>query len=454
MNSKHDVSAVDDLDIESEIQQLETIASKLIKMATAKGATQAEVGFSKSLGLSVKVRDRDIETLEFNRDNGLGLTVYFGDKKGSASSTDLSEKGLEYAVEAACNIAKYTQEDPYSGLIDASFLAKEAIDLELDHPCGLTAEQAKTIALECEQAGLSQQGIYQSEGASFNCHRGIRYLANSHGFSAAVPSTRQSLSCVLIAKDEQGMQRDYDYSVSRDFNQLESPETIGLSAAKKVVQRLGAKSIKTQKAPVLMMPDMARGLVGHFCSAIRGGSLYRKSSFLLDSLNQRVFPEFVSFNEKPFIKGGLASAWFDSDGMQTREQAIVEQGEVKTYLLDSYSARRLELQPTGHAGGLHNLQVQTGELGFDDLVKKMQRGLIVTDVMGQGVNLVTGDYSRGASGFWVESGEVQHFVEEITIASNLKDMFANLVAIGNDVDKRSSNLTGSWLLDEMTIAAS
>lgn len=444
--------AADELNVAEEVSKLEEVGERLIKQALAKGASQVEVGVSKDLGLSVQVRNQQVETLEYNRDNSFGLTVYFGQKKGIATTSDLTPEGLSLAVDAACNIAKYTQPDPCSGLADKSLMASQAIDLKLDIPMGITAEKAQSLAKECELAGTSENKVSQSEGASFSSHRNIRFYANSHGFSAAIPSTRHSLSCVLIAEDEQGMQRDYWYSVARDASLLESAESIGKKAATRVVSRLGGKKLSTQKAPVLMIPEVARGLVGNLCSAIQGSSIYRKSSFLIDSLNQQIFPKFVQIQEKPHIIGGLASAWFDNEGVATKEQFIVENGDLQTFLLGSYSARRLNMQPTGHAGGVHNLHLATMDIGFNEMIKKMDKGLIVTDVMGHGVNLVTGNYSRGASGFWVENGEIQHFVQEITIASNLKTMFRDLVAIGNDIDYRSSHLTGSWLLSEMTIA--
>ncbi|WP_444994645.1 metalloprotease PmbA [Aliikangiella sp. IMCC44359] len=444
--------AADELNVAEEVSKLEEVGERLIKQALAKGASQVEVGVSKDLGLSVQVRNQQVETLEYNRDNSFGLTVYFGQKKGIATTSDLTPEGLDLAVDAACNIAKYTQPDPCSGLADKSLMASQSIDLKLDIPMGITAEKAQALAKECELAGTSEEKVSQSEGASFSSHRNIRFYANSHGFSAAIPSTRHSLSCVLIAEDEQGMQRDYWYSVARDASLLESAESIGKKAATRVAARLGGKKLSTQKAPVLMIPEVARGLVGNLCSAIQGSSIYRKSSFLIDSLNQQVFPKFVQIQEKPHIVGGLASAWFDNEGVATKEQFIVENGDLQTFLLGSYSARRLNMQPTGHAGGVHNLHLATMDIEFNEMIKKMDKGLIVTDVMGHGINLVTGDYSRGASGFWVENGEIQHFVQEITIASNLKTMFRDLVAIGNDIDYRSSHLTGSWLLAEMTIA--
>jgi PmbA protein len=443
----------DALNVAEEVERLHSLSADLIKSGLAKGASQIEVGVSKDIGLSVQVRNQDVETLEFNRDNNFGISVYFGHKKGIVTTSDLSTQALNQALEAACNIAKYTEADPCSGLADKELMATKPVDLALDHPMGITAEIAKDYALSCELAGLNASDkISQSEGASFSSHRNIRYYANSHGFSAATPSTRHSLSSVLIAQDKKGMQRDYWYDIARNVKDLQSAQQIGELAAQKVIARLDGKQLNTRKSPVLMTPDIARGLLGNLCSAISGASLYRQSSFLMDSLGKQLLPSFVDFVEKPLIIGGLASSWYDNEGLATKQQSIVEAGVLQTYLLDSYSARRLNMQPTSHAGGLHNLHVTSSDLDYQAMIKKMGTGLIVTDVMGHGVNLVNGDYSRGASGFWVENGEIQHFVEEITIAGNLKDMLANVVAIGNDVDHRSSMLTGSWLLEEMTIA--
>ncbi|MGX5201452.1 metalloprotease PmbA [Aliikangiella sp. IMCC44632] len=456
MNDSSQVNqrAADELNITQESERLNELAVDLLKKAKQKGATQAEIGISKDLGLSVQVRNQDIETLEFNRDNSLGLTVYFGHKKGVATSSDLSMKSLDETLNAACNIAKYTQEDSCSGLADAELMADKPVDLKLDHPSGITAEQAKQIALECETAGLEfDSKVSQSEGATYNSHRHLRFYANSHGFSAAVPSSRHSLSCVLIAAGANGMQRDYWYSVARNANNLQSPQEIGIKAAQRTIARLNLGKIKTQKAPVLMTPEVARGLLSSLFGALSGSSIYRQSSFLIDCIGEQIFPAFFNIKEMPFIEQGLASSWFDNEGVATREQMIVADGKPQTYLLGSYSARRLNMSPTGHAGGLHNVQLSYSDFSQQELIKKMDRGLIVTDVMGQGVNLVTGDYSRGASGYWVENGEIQYFVEEITIASNLKAMFSGLQAISNDLDFRSSQLTGSWLLNEMTIAS-
>lgn len=446
-------SSADQLDIKKEVSFFEETCSELVAYAKKKGASQVEVGVSKDIGLSVSVRNREIETLEYNRDNSFGITVYLGKQKGISTTSDLSAKALHDAVDAALNIAKYTQADPYSGLADAELMATKSIDLELDHPMGIDAETAKQMALECEAYGLDfSDKIINSEGASFSSHRNIRFYTNSHGFKAATPSTRHSLSCVLLAEDSLGKQRDHWYTISRDASGLESGQQVGEKAAEKTIERLNARQIKTQKAKVLFSPEMARSLIGNFKAAISGTNIYRKSSFLLDSLNHQIFPDFVSMLEKPFIKKGLASAWHDNEGLATKEQSIVQNGVVKTFILNSYSARKLNMQPTRHCGGVHNLHVSNSGLNFDQLIKQMNTGLIVTEMMGQGVNMISGDYSRGASGFWVENGEIQFFVQEITIAGNLKDMFANVIAIGNDLDHRSSLLTGSWLLPEMMIA--
>ena len=446
--------SADSLDLVKESDFLNHTGKELLDYAKKLGASQAEIGISKDIGLSVSIRNQSIETLEYNRDNSCGISVFFGHQKGNAATSDLSSKALKDAVEAACKIAKYTQPDPFSGLADEHLMATNAVDLNMDHPMGIDAEQAKKFALECEQFGLSYSDkITNSEGGSFSSHRNLHYYSNSHGFSSITPSTRHSLSCVLLAENSQGKQRDYWFSVARDANELSAAKLIGEKAAQRTIARLNSKKIKTQKAKVLFVPEMARSLIGHFKSAISGTSLYRESSFLLNTLNESIFPEYFEIKEEPLLDKGLASAWHDSEGLQTKEQLIVESGRLNTYLLGSYSARKLKMQPTGHAGGTHNLTIKSTGQSFEELIKMLGCGLVVTEMMGQGVNAITGDYSRGASGFWVENGEIQHFVEEITIAGNLKDMYSNLIAVGNDYDTRSSILTGSWLLPEMMVAS-
>ena len=452
-NQTNQTQSADDLDISREVEFFETTSAELLDYAKGKGASESEIGVSKDIGLSVSVRNQEIETLEYNRDNSFGITVYLGKQKGVASTSDLSPEALYQTVDAALNIAKYTQADEYSGLADSELMATESIDLGLDCPIGIDAKKAQEIALECESYGLGfSDKITNSEGATFNSHRNIRFYTNSHGFKAATPSTRHSLSCVLLANDSQGMQRDHWYSIARDYSDLESPKVIGETTAQKTIARLNARHIKTQKAKVLFTPEMARSLIGKLKSAISGTNIYRKSSFLCDSLDKKILPDFITMQEKPFIQKGLASAWHDNEGLATKEQNIIEAGRLNTFLLNSYSARKLSMKPTGHSGGIHNLHVIGGNESFDQLVKKMERGLVVTEMMGQGVNLITGDYSRGAAGFWVENGQIEHFVQEITIAGNLIEMFENLIAVGNDYDYRSSILTGSWLLSEMMIA--
>jgi len=447
------LKSADELDIAKEVDFFETTSAELLKYAQSKGATESEIGVSKDIGLSVSVRNQEIETLEYNRDNSFGITVYLGKQKGVASTSDLSTSALYQTVDAALNIAKYTQADEYSGLADSELMAKSSIDLGLDCPMGIDAEKAKEIALECESHGLDfSSKITNSEGASFNSHRNIRFYTNSHGFKAATPSTRHSLSCVLLGQDPQGMQRDHWYTLSRDSNDLQTAQQVGEKAAQRTLSRLNARQLKTQKAKILLTPEMSRSLIGNLRSAISGTNIYRKSSFLIDSLDTQIFPEFITMKEKPFIQKGLASAWHDNEGLATKEQAIIENGNLNTFLLNSYSARKLDSKPTGHSGGIHNLHVSGMDLNFEQLVKQMDKGLVVTEMMGQGVNMITGDYSRGASGFWVENGEIQFFAQEITIAGNLKDMFANVIVVGNDYDYRSSTVTGSWLLSEMVIA--
>ena len=432
---------------------LEQICRDAVQLAREQGATQAEAGASLDAGLSLTVRMGEVETLEHQRDRGLGVTVYFGTRKGSASTSDFSPGALRETVRAACSIARYTAEDECAGLADAELMAREFPDLDLDHPWDPDPDVVIDMARRCEDAARGYDArIENSEGGSVTTHRGVRAYANSHGFTGSQPGTSYSITCSVVGKSGESMQRDYWYSVARDINDLESPESVGRKAGERTVARLGARRLSTRKAPVLYVPELARGLVGHYLAAMRGGSQYRRSSFLLDREGSRVFPEFMQFSERPLMRGALASASFDSEGVATWDKEIVDKGIASTYLLDSYSARKLKRKTNGHAGGVRNLIVKPGPLGYEELLREMGTGLVVTELLGQGVNGVTGDYSRGASGFWVEGGEIVHPVEEVTIAGNLKDIFLGIAAVGKDVDVRGAIRTGSILVTEMTIA--
>ena len=436
-----------------DVERSLNVVDDMLAEARKLGASAAEAGVSVEAGLSVNVRLGEVDTLEHNRDKGLGITVYVGKRKGSASTSDFSAKAIRETVQAACDIARYTEEDEYAGLADAELMATEIPELDLYHPWNLSAEQAIELAQACEATGReSDSRISNSEGASVSSHDGLRVYGNSHGFRGHYLSSRHSLSCTLIGQDEAGMQRDYWYSVSRFPDGLESAEMVGHKAAERTVARLGARRLKTCQVPVIFQAEIARGLLGHLLRALSGGSLYRKASFLLDQLGKQIFPTNVQIDERPHLPGGLGSAPFDNEGVATRARDIVQQGILQNYVLDSYAARRLDMQPTGNAGGVHNLFISHDEVDFDDLCRHMGTGLVVTEVMGQGINIVTGDYSRGASGFWVENGEIQYPVEEITLASTLQEIFKGVQAIADDVDRRSNICSGSWLVDNMTVA--
>jgi PmbA protein len=439
----------------SRIPELKSIVSDVLALARARGASQAEADVSLQKGLTTTVRLGEVETVEYQRDRGMGVTVYFGKRKGSASTADLSPKAIAETVEKACDIARYTAEDDCAGLADPEELARHIPDLDLDHPWDLSPEQAVEMARACEAAGrVVDTRITNSEGASVGSHRGVRVYGNSHGFVEGFPSTSHSVSCVLLAQVGEDMQRDYWYSSARDAGDLEAAESIGRKAGERAVMRLGARRLATQKARVLYAPEVARGLIGHLLGAVRGSSQYRKSSFLLDSAGKSVLPEFVTLSERPHIRKALGSAPFDAEGVSTRDRELVKDGVLQGYILGSYSARKLGLKTTGNAGGTHNLLVEPrgGGVPIDQLMTQLGTGLLVTELMGQGVNGVTGDYSRGASGFWVENGVATYPVHEITIAGNLKDMYRNIAAIGSDVDVRGGVRVGSVLLSEMTIA--
>lgn len=433
--------------------QLESLVQQALAEARSQGASAAEAGVSFDAGLSVTVRLGEVETLEFNRDRGLGITVYFGQRKGSASTSDWSAAAVKETVQAACAIARYTGEDPCAGLADPALMARDIPDLQLCHPWGVAPEEAIEIARSCEdEARGFDARISNSEGASVSSHQGISVYGNSHGFVGGYPTTRHSISCAVIGKDDRGMQRDYWYTVARDAADMEGAAAVGRKAAERTVRRLGGRRLKTRQAPVLFVAELATGLLAHLVAAVRGGKLYRRASFLLDHLGKPIFPEFVRIEERPHLKKALGSAPFDSEGVATKPRDLVRDGVLQGYVLDSYSARRLGMQTTANAGGVHNLSIAPGERDLDALLKEMDTGLLVTELMGQGINYVTGDYSRGAAGFWVENGEIQYPVEEFTIAGNLRAMFAGLVAVGNDVETRGSIRSGSLLLEPMTIA--
>ena len=438
-----------------DLDTLKQISQDVLKLAKNAGASSAECDVSFGTGQSVSVRKGETENIEYNRDKGVSVTVYFGQQKGNASSSDLSTQALKDTVEAACDIAKFTAKDEFCGLADASLIAKEIPDLDLYHPWNISVEDALEIAKRCEAAALSvdKKRITNSEGASVSSSEGVFAYANSHGFVDGYPSSRHSVSCSVIAEDKDAMQRDYWYSSTRDAHDLDAAEYVGRLAGERTVRRLGAKPMKTGQYPVLFEANLASSIISSLISAISGGNLYRKSSFLLDSLGKPIGASLLSIEELPHIKKGIASSAFDDEGVATKSRKLVENGVLQGYVLGSYSARKLGLQTTGNAGGSHNLIVQHTNQNFADLLKMMGTGLLVTEVLGQGLNMVTGDYSRGAAGFWVENGVIAHAVEEITIASNMKDMLNQIVAIGDDAIKHSSKQTGSILIERMTVAA-
>jgi len=434
-------------------QQLRDAVSLAIEIAQKAGAT-AEVGVTKSGGLSVSTRLQEIENVEFNNDGALGISVYVGQQKGNASTSDLTPEAIKNTVEAALAIAKYTSPDDCAGLADKELMAFDAPDLDLYHAAEIDVDKAVQLALDTEKAALEHdERIVNSEGASFNAHTGVRVYGNSHGILQSYLSSRYSLSCSVIAEHQEQLERDYEYTVARDINQLAQPNWVGENAAQKAIARLQPQKLATQEAPVIFLNDVATGLISHLAAAISGGSLYRKASFLLDHLGKQVLPDWFEIVERPYLIGQLASTPFDSEGVRTQDMEIIRNGILQTYLLTSYSGRKLGMQSTGHAGGIHNWLVKpNSSRKLTALLRQMNRGLLVTEVMGQGVNLVTGDYSRGAAGFWVENGEIQYPVAEITIAGQLPDMLRNIVAVADDIEHRSNIQTGSILLEKMKIS--
>ncbi len=437
------------------LPQLQEQVARIIAEAKAQGASACEVAVSVEQGLSTSVRQGEVETVEFNRDQGFGITLYLGQRKGSASTSASGDAAIRETVAAALAIAKHASEDDCAGLADAELMARDLPDLDLFHPWDITPEQAIERALECEAAAFATDArIKNADGTSLNTHRGCRVYGNSHGFVGGYASTRQSLSCVMIAEADGLMQRDYWYDVSRRGEDLADAASIGRRAAERAVSRLGARPVPTCEVPVLFAAELATGLFGHFLSAVSGGNLYRKSSFLEGSLGQVLFPEWLSLEERPHIRGALGSASFDGDGLATYAKSFVENGELRSYILGTYSGRKLGMPSTANSGGVHNLFVSHGDENQQALIKRMGRGLLVTELMGQGLNMVTGDYSRGAGGYWVENGEIQFPVQEVTIAGNLRDMFKQIVAVGNDLELRSNVRTGSVLIEKMTVAGS
>jgi PmbA protein len=433
---------------------LESIIDHALGEARSRGAAQAEAAVSQDTGLSVSVRLGQVETLEHQRDRSMGITVYFDKRKGSAGTADFSPEAVRATVAKACSIARFTAEDACAGLADAALMASAPPDLDLAHPWNLTADGAIELAKSCEAAALAfDPRVNNSEGASVASHRGLHVYGNTHGFIGGYPTTSHTLSCVVLAGTGEDMQRDFWYSSSRDWHELQEAEAIGRESARRTIARLQPRKLATQRAPVLFVPELARGLIGHFVAAIRGSSQYRQSSFLLDSVGQRIFPKDFGIFERPHIHKAMGSAPFDDEGVATHDRELVADGVLTGYILSSYSARKLGLKTTGNAGGAHNLLVASNLAGgAKAILDRLGTGLLVTELMGHGVNTVTGDYSRGAAGFWVEGGAVQFPVAEITIAGNLRDMFQGITAVGDDVDLRGGTRVGSILLQEMTIA--
>ena len=434
-------------------EELENLVALALDEARRLGVDQAEVAASQDTGLSATARLGDVENLEFTNDRGLGITVYKNSCKGNASTSDISPAAIREAVAKACSFATFTAADPNAGLADADRMATEPFDLDLDHPWDIDANQAIALAIESEAAAMAHdKRISNSEGATVGTNRGTRAYGNTHGFVGSYSKTSHSITCIVLAEEDGAMQRDYHYTSSRVGSDLDDPASVGVLAAEKTVSRLGAQKIKTTSAPVLYIPELARGFIGHAIGAIAGGAQYRRSSFLLDAVGEKIFPDFVQIQERPHIKQGIASRSFDGEGVATYDRDIVANGQLQEYILSSYSARRLGLETTANAGGAQNLLIPGSDTDLQKLIAQMGTGLIVRELIGQGVNPVTGDYSRGAVGHWVENGEIQFAVHEVTIAGNLRDLYQRIAAIGSDQDLRSGMRCGSLLVEEMTIA--
>lgn len=431
---------------------LKNMAADILAEAKQQGATSAEVNISVNKGFNVTVRKGDVETVEYNQDKIIGIDVFFDKHSGSASISDIRPEAIKAAVRAACNIARFTDADEYAGLADKELLAFDYPEMDLVFPWPISVEDGIELAKKCEAEAVSCDKRLTSEGASISTGHVCNVYGNSEGFIGVMPATRHELSCVLIAKEGEEMQRDYSYTVSCDPALLESVTHVAKEAAQRTIKRLGGRRLSTRRVPVIFAAEEARGLLGHLVSAISGGNLYRKSSFLLDHLGKPIFPAHINIYENPHLAKALGSTPYDDDGVATRANVFIKDGILNSYVLGVYSARKLGLKTTGNSGGVHNLFITTGNNNLMGLLKKMGTGLLVTELMGQGVNIITGDYSRGCAGFWVEHGEIQYPVEEITIAGNLREMYMNLVEVGNDIDKRGNIQTGSILLDHMMIA--
>ena len=434
---------------------LQEQVEQILAEAKRQGASACEVAVSLEQGLSTSVRQREVETVEFNRDQGFGITLYSGQRKGSASTSASGPEAIRETVAAALAIAKHTSEDESSGLADKALMAKDLKDFDLFHAWDITPEQAIEQALICEAAAFdADPRIKNADGTTLSTHQGCRVYGNSHGFIGGYASTRHSLSCVMIAEADGQMQRDYWYDVSRQGELLANPVSIGQRAAQRAASRLGARPVPTCEVPVLFSAELAGGLFGSFLGAISGGNLYRKSSFLEGTIGQKLFPEWLTIDERPHLMRAMGSSAFDGDGLATYAKPFVEKGELVSYVLGTYAGRKLGLPSTANSGGVHNLFVTHGDEDQAALLRRMGRGLLVTELMGSGLNMVTGDYSRGAAGFWVENGEIQFAVQEVTIAGNMRDMFKQIVAVGNDLELRSNIRTGSVLIERMTVAGS
>ena len=435
---------------ELELREAVEFALQIAKKAGA----EAEVGVTKVSGLSVSTRLMNTENIEFNNDGSLGISVYLGQRKGNASTSDLQPKSIQQAVESALGIAKYTSEDECAGLADKDLMAFDAPDLDLYHEAQISVDEAVEMAKTAEESALNvSEHIVNSEGATFNSHSGVRVYGNTHGMLQSYLSSRYSLSCSVIAAYEEQLERDYEYTVSRELDVLSSPIWVGQQAAIKAEDRLNPQKIATCEVPVIFYNEVATGLIGHLAGAISGGALYRKSSFLLDKLGTQVLPSWFEISERPHLLKQLASSAFDSEGVRTQNREIITDGILQTYLMTSYSGRKMGLPSTGHAGGIHNWLVKSNRNGgLNTLLAEMGTGLLVTEFLGSAINPVTGEYSRGAAGFWVENGEVQYPVAEITIAGQLQEMYQQIIAVGDDIEHRSNIQTGSILLEKMKIS--